>query len=243
VNLASLQGHWRRNWLRASGFADTTTRVHWMQAGQWCADIRVPLVRPLRDATSLATLSGPDLAVLLAAEGFAGHVTLSGDVCTWTRTWNWRGFPCAVDAGKLTFDAVDLLIEDGVHADYREEWQRVPGDPWQAFAVEADLGSGMLLTNDRGYVLGLGQQNAAAWPLLASALESGEAHPAEVADAFRSIYVMGHWDGAAGIADLSTQPFCEGHAVLARDKDTLTLPDFHGDRRTHRLRLTPLPTD
>jgi hypothetical protein len=240
---ADLQGHWWRNWLRAPGFEDTTTRVHWVQAGQWCADIRVPLLRPLGGAASLADMSGPDLAVLLAAEGFAGHTSLADDVCTWTRTWNWRGFPCAVDAGKLWFDAAGHLTEDGVHADYREEWARVPSDPWQAFAVEADAGSGLLITSNRAFVLGLGQRNAVAQPELAQALQNGEASPADAAEAFLSVYVLGHWDGAQGIADLSTQLFCEGHAILARDAATLTLPDFHGAVVSQTLRLSPLSTD
>lgn len=217
--------------------------MHWVQAGKWCADIRVPLDRPLSNAASLSALSGPDLAQLLAAEGFAGHTTLAGDTCTWTRTWNWRGFPCAVDVGRLWFDQAGLLIEDGVHADYREEWEQVPSDPWQAFAVESGFGSGLLITNNRDFVLGLGQQEAAAWPHLANALQSGEASPADAAQAFLSVYVMGHWDGAWGVADLSTQPFCEGYAVLARHENTLTLPDFHGAKVTHSLNMSPLSTE
>jgi hypothetical protein len=130
-----------------------------------------------------------------------------------------------------------------VHADYREEWQHRRGDPWHAFGVEADTGSGLLITNRQTFLLGLGQREAAAWPLLVKALQSGEASPADAADAFRSVYVMGHWDGAKGIADLSTQPFCEGHAVLTQGENTLVLPDFHGAAVTHEMRLSPLSTD
>lgn len=241
--LADLQGHWKRNWLRAPELEDATTRVHWIQAGQWCVDIRVPLVRPALSAPSLSALTGPALATLLGAEGFAGQTTLDGDICTWTRTWNWRGFPCPVDAGKLWFDAAGRLIEDGVHSDYREEWEQVPSDPWHPFAVESDTGSGLLLTNDRSFLLGLGQKDAAADPLLAQVLRTGEALPADAGQAFRSVYVMGHWDGMTGIADLSTQPFCEGRGVLDRSDNTLTLPDFDGMTGTQTLRLSPLSTD
>ncbi|NJM82563.1 MAG: hypothetical protein HC844_08720 [Tabrizicola sp.] len=54
--------------------------------------------------------------------------------------------------------------------------------------------------------------------------------------------MTGHWDGAEGIADLSTQPFCEGSSVLARRKGAaeLTLPDFHGAAVARVLRLAPL---
>ncbi|MGL5010305.1 MAG: hypothetical protein ACRC6I_10505, partial [Paracoccaceae bacterium] len=232
---ADLQGHWRRNWLRAPGFEDATTRVHWVQAGDWCADIRVPLIRPALDAGSLSAMAPADLAVLLSAEGFAGHTMLAGNVCTWHRDWNWRGFPCPVDAGTLWFDPAGRLIEDGVHADYREEWQAVAGGAWAALSVKAEGAEGLLIGNGAQFLLGLGQGNAPAWAGLAAALCDGTAAAAEAEAAFASVYVMGRWQGATGIADLSTQPFCEGKAVLQRDRAgaRLTLPDFHGQTQEH----------
>ena len=237
-----VQGHWRRNWLRAPGFEDSATRVHWVQAGPFCADIRVPLIRPMLGAASLSAMSGPDLALLLSAEGFAGQTSFVGDVCTWARQWNWRGFPCPADVGALWFDDQGCLIEDGVHSDYREEWVRVPGPDWQAWAVRSNDMDGMLISNDKAFVLGLGQRDAPAWPTLLQSLRDGIADPADAATAFASVYVMGRWDGLKGIADLSTQPFCEGHAVLTRDIDSadLTLPDFHGSIIAQHLHLTPL---
>jgi hypothetical protein len=242
ITEADLQGHWRRNWLRAPGVEDTTTRVHWVQAGPWCADIRVPLLRPALDAAALSAMAPGDLAVLLSAQGFAGRTTLAGDTCTWHRDWNWHGFPCPVDAGTLWFDPAGRLIEDGVHADYREEWQAVPGGAWAAMSAEAAGISGLLIASDTQFLLGLGQREAPAFPALAAALREGTATAAEAEAAFASVYVMGHWQGSAGIADLSTQPFCEGQAVLRRDGATarLTLPDFHGRMQEQILRLTPL---
>ncbi len=242
---SDVQGHWRRNWLRAPGLEDSTTRVHWVQAGAWCVDIRVPLLRPACDAASLAALSPVALAQLLTCEGFAGRTTLSHDICTWHRTWNWRGFPCPVDAGRLWFDDGGRLIEDGVHAEYREEWQAVPGDVWMAEAAQTAWADGLLIANTTHFLLGLGQRLASSWPDLPAALRGGmaTAPAAEVAFA-ASVYVMGHWQGNAGMADLSTQPFCEGLAVLHRDKGgaRLTLPDFHGRTQVHSLSLTPLTT-
>jgi len=243
IATAALQGHWRRNWLRAPGFLDNTTRVHWVQADNWCADIRVPLVRPdIAAAGSLSALPGRDLAVLLTAEGFAGQTSLAGNVCTWARTWNWRGFPCPVDAGALSFDEAGQMIEDGVHADYREAWVRVPGATWHAEAIEADDADGMLISNDTSFVLTLGQRGAEAWHLPANAFGESSISPQDAAPAFASVYVMGHWDKGLGIADLSTQPFCEGTAVLTRATATaaLTLPDFHGAAVTRSLRISPL---
>jgi hypothetical protein len=246
ISADDIQGHWRRNWLRAPGFEDTTTRVHWVQAGRWCADIRVPLIRPdVAKAGALAALSGPDLAMLLSAEGFAGHTTLAGDVCTWHRSWNWRGFPCPVDAGTLWFDDHGHLIEDGVHADYREEWQYVPAPAWRAWEVQADDADGMLISNERAFVLALGQRGSSASPQLAQALRDGTARADEAAHAFGSVYVMGRWQGGQGIAELSTQPFCEGDAVLTLDQTRaeLTLPDFHGALHIRALRLSPVATE
>lgn len=244
--LSDLQGHWRRNWIRAPGLEDTTTRVHWLQAGRWCADIRIPLLRPgLGRAKCLADLAPADLATLLGAEGFCGHVTLDADICTWTRTRNWRGFPCPVDAGRLWFDADGHLIEDGVHADYREEWQRRPAPPFTAEAAEADSGDGLLISHASTFLLALGHDAAPAWPALAQSLRDGTATPRDAAPAFASVYILGHWQDGAGIADLSTQPFCEGHAVLTRSGPTarLALPDIDGRIRTQDLRLSPLPQD
>lgn len=247
ITQAQLQGHWRRNWLRAPGLHDATTRVHWVQAGPWCLDLRVPLVRPLAQAGALAALAAGDLALLLAAEGFAGQITLHDDICTWQRHCNWRGFPAAGDAGRLWFDAAGLLIEDGVHADYREEWQAMPAapgqTPWQAMAARTATAEGLLIGNDRQFLLGLGHPGAPAWPGLAAALCAGQASPQEAAAVFQSVYVLGHWRGGDGIADLSTQPFCETHAVLRRDAAgaRLTLPDFHGRMQEQTLHLTALP--
>jgi hypothetical protein len=246
ISPADLDGHWRRNWLRAPGFEDATTRVHWLQAGPWCADIRVPLVRPnLSGCASLSAMAPADLAVLITAEGFAGTITLQGDVCTWHRTWNWRGFPCPVDAGTLWFDASGHLIEDGVHADYREDWERVPADTWTAFAVETSGADGMLLSNDKSFLLALGQKGAPAFPTLAQDLREGRARTEDAADVFASVYVLGHWEDGSGIADLSTQPFCEGTAVLTRraDRADLVLPDFHGRSFSQSLRLSALSND
>ena len=39
ITLADVQGHWRRDWLKAPGFSDTTTHVHWMQCGTLFADM------------------------------------------------------------------------------------------------------------------------------------------------------------------------------------------------------------
>jgi len=89
-----LQGHWRRDWIKAPGFEDNTTRVHWMQAGEIFVDLRVPLERPdLAGATALADLGPSTLLALTKAEGFAGRIEVVDSNCTWHRAINWHGVP------------------------------------------------------------------------------------------------------------------------------------------------------
>ena len=127
ITTDDIQGHWQRLWLEAPGFKDKTTRVHWMQAGDIYADVRVPLERPdVSGLNSLADLPARDLHILAQAEGFAGHTKVENSVCTWERTINWHGATDAIDAGELSFDTAGRLIEAGVHANYTELWERWP---------------------------------------------------------------------------------------------------------------------
>ena len=245
IGLDSVQGHWRRDWIRAPDLEDSTTRVHWLQAGALFADIRVPLDRPPPGrARCLAELPAAALADLLSAEGFAGHISLQGDVCTWHRMVNWRGFPCPVDAGRLWFDAAGALIEDGVHADYREQWWHQPSGTLDARLVQAEGATGVLVTGPALFLLVLGAADTPARPDLAIALRAGQATAADAAPAFDAVCLMGRIEAGRGVATLSTQPFCEGHEVLAlgQDNATLTLPGFDGSTRRRDLDLlSPIP--
>ena len=248
IDLGRVQGHWQRDWIRAPGLEDGTTRVHWLQAGALFADIRVPLHRPLPGpARCLAEMPPAALADLLSAEGFAGTISLQGDVCTWHRRVNWRGFPCPVDAGRLWFDADGALIEDGVHADYREQWQRRATGALVARQLHGAGGmEGVLVTGPALFLLVLGSPEAPARPDLAASLRAGLTSAADAAPAFDSVCIMGRLDAGRGVATLSTQPFCEGRAVLAMGQDaaTLTLPGFDGSPRRHDLTLlSPVPAE
>lgn len=216
IGLRDLQGHWRRAWLRAPGVEDRDTRVSWMQGGALFADLRVPATRPaLEGARALSDLDPEALLGLMAAEGFAGTITLEGDVCTWNREVNWHGEPQGVDAGRMRFDAAGDLIEDGVHADYAELWQRASGEGLNASRVAADGFEGVLLRSESLFLIGLGRPGAPASAPLVQALERGE-RPAALVAHFASHYVLGHWDGALGIADLATNPFLENRPFLER---------------------------
>lgn len=202
ITKSDLQGHWRRDWIKAPGFEDHTTRVHWMQAGDLFADLRVPLARPdLGGARCLAELSEYALAALMASEGFAGTIDVTDSRCTWRREVNWHGVPEADDIGLMYVDG-DALIEDGVLAEYRERWLAEPGPALRGHRVALGALSGVLVESDETFLIALG-----APP---------EAHSPDPANHFSSTYCLGRWEGARGIATLSTNPFCEGTCVLTR---------------------------
>lgn len=219
ITQAQLQGHWRRDWIKAPGFEDHTTRVHWAQAGALFADLRIPAVRPdLGGAACLADLDNAALLHLMRAEGFAGEITVADGICTWHRAINWHGRPEAVDAGRMSFDPKGRLVEDGVHAEYRELWHRVPGGPLSARPLRAGALEGVLVWSDEMFLFGLGDPAAPPAAPLRAALEAG-ARPEGLARHFRSDYALGRWEGNAGIAELCTNPLREGRPVLSRAAD------------------------
>ncbi|MEO0380809.1 MAG: hypothetical protein AAF252_11115 [Pseudomonadota bacterium] len=221
ITKEDLQGHWRRDWIKAPGFEDHTTRVHWMQAGDLYADIRVPLERPdLSSFTCLADVPPDLIAPLLKAEGFAGTIDVADNRCTWAREINWHGVPEVDDIGLMSFED-GALIEDGVLADYRELWQPMPAAPFRGHRVAFDGLAGILVENDIEFLIGLGPVPAPRSGLAAQ---------------FASTYAYGHWTDTEGVATLSTNPFCEGTVVLRRDGGfTWHAPSFDGRIADHRL--------
>ena len=232
IGPADLQGHWRRAWIRAPGLEDGTTRVHWMQCGALYADLRIPATRPdPGGATCLAELDPPALAALMAAEGFAGTIDVREGICTWARHVNWHGAPEGIDAGRMSFDAAGDLIEDGVHAEYRELWRRMPDRPSQAQRVRWAGLEGVLVISDSRFLLGLGTPGAPSSAPLRAALQAGSL-PDGIAEQFRGLYLLGRWYGGQGVALLCTNPFLEGMRVLTRRPGgyAFTGMDFHGRR-------------
>lgn len=217
ISSDDLQGHWHRDWITAPGFEDHSTRVHWLQAGTLYADIRVPLARPdLSGYDCLAEVPQPDLARLMDAEGFAGSITVQTGACTWARWINWHGVPEGTDIGAMSWDAEGHLIEDGVEADYREQWSQVPGAPLRAHQIRVDGQTGVLVENDEIFLMAMGPKPSGTSASLKDALIAGMALPQHIAAQFASLYCFGKWKGSAGIAELATNPFCEGQAVLHR---------------------------
>ncbi|MGD9294873.1 MAG: hypothetical protein PVI41_08325 [Roseobacter sp.] len=218
IGIGDLHGHWRRAWIKAPGFEDTTTHVHWMQCGAYYADVRIPDGLPdISGARSLSDLDPETLRTLMQAEGFAGTISVENDVCTWARRINWHGKPDAVDAGKMSFDADGALIEDGVHADYRELWVRQPHAPLEALGCTADGQEIFLMSSETAFVLAVGATDTPASRSLVSALDEGK-KPAGLEAHFSCFYVFGRWEGLDGIALLGTNPLMTGDTVLSRSE-------------------------
>jgi hypothetical protein len=199
ITTADLQGHWRRDWIRAPDFEDTTTRVHWLQAGALFADLRVPADLPAFQGGCLADLDAAVLQSLLRVEGFAGEITVTDSQCTWHRAINWQGALARPDVGAMWFDG-NVLIEDGVHAQYREAWLAQPTAPLRGHPIAWGDMTGVLVESDDRFLLGIGPVPMDRSPR----------------DTFASFYALGTWDGAHGIADLATDPFAMGTPVLDR---------------------------
>lgn len=237
IAAADLTGLWRRDWIKAPGVQDHTTRVAWWQSS--CGgfvDLRVPADLPdLGVATCLADLDPPTLRSLLRAEGFAGTITVENGTCTWQRASNWHGFPTAPDVGKMTWDAGGGLVETGMHADYAELWQRAGGTAPQFRIFRRGTDALRIIWDDAGFMLGSGAPDAPAGAPLLAALEAGKRPAPELAAQFGALYARGVWDGDAGVATLATDPFVQGAALLSKTALTgaaltLTRQGFTGAR-------------
>ena len=159
------RGVWQRTLLQTPEGRDTTTRVHWLQTEGWHADLRVPA------GVDPATPAGR-----AQLQGFCGITRISGghdgqpEVCTWHRRWDIQPPRSTPDAGHMVFETPDRLIETGVHAQYLEVWQRLPGSdgPFRALAQVDDQGdpTGVWRFEAGRYALQLrgGSRSAADWP-------------------------------------------------------------------------------
>ena len=217
ITQEDLQGHWQRDWIKAQGFEDHTTRVHWMQAGALFVDLRIPSERPdLTGISCLADMTPPELRALMDAEGFAGHITVEDSTCTWHRQINWHGVPGQADTGLMSFDNKGGLIEDGVLAEYRELWQAVPQPALRGARVRCGERAGVLIENDVVFLLGMGPLPEGNTADLMAALDDGQLDISALQRHFDGAYVLGRWDGPLGTAVLSTNPFYEGKVALER---------------------------
>ena len=100
-------GAWRRTLFESPEREDRSTDVLYLQTPVLFADIRIP-VEPNK-----------------AREGFAGHATLSGQICRWNRPIDVTPKPGgAIDIGVMYRNGARML-ECGVERNYLEEWKLV----------------------------------------------------------------------------------------------------------------------
>lgn len=120
-----LCGLWRRVVLETPGVPpDTTTRVWWLQTPTLYVDLRVPAERrTVASRTTLHAASDAELDALALQAGFAGQTFLEGELCRWSRDIDFQPPSGIPDEGRLRIDD-GWIVEDGVHAAYREVWQR-----------------------------------------------------------------------------------------------------------------------
>ncbi|MEO1538084.1 MAG: hypothetical protein AAFR73_10175 [Pseudomonadota bacterium] len=243
ITEGAIRGHWVRRWIKAPGFEDHTTRVHWMQAGRDYADVRIPLMRPdLRGATCLADLPATTLIELCQAEGFAGHVTLQDDRCTWHREVNWHGTPDMADVGTISFDDAGRMIETGVLADYTELWSQNAKAETAAVRFSGGTHTGLLVCSGSEAVVAIGQVEKSSTKPLLAALKTGTIPDHADAD-FGGIHALCRLRKDTAVATLATNPFAEGQPVLSFEDDHVIWHklDFDGSQTKIEMKVAHLP--
>lgn len=105
-------GLWRRRMLQDAQGIDTRTQVYWLQSGTLYADIRIPADRNAENG-------------MARQQGFAGALEAEDSILTWRRWVDYQPSSAVADVGRMHFTRLDQMIEDGVHADYREIWERI----------------------------------------------------------------------------------------------------------------------
>lgn len=130
-------GLWRRLRLEETdGRVDTDTEVYWLQTHGAYVDLRIPPGRPGFDgAVSPDHLSEAQLHWLARQQGFAGRLSLRGEVATWQRELDYQPPARVDDVGRLARDG-RRLVERGVLVPYTEDWEHQGGDAREVLALK-----------------------------------------------------------------------------------------------------------
>jgi hypothetical protein len=216
-----LRGLWRREAITLpSGESDTTTHVMWLQARSWYVDIRVPADRPRHSgARGFADFTDAELVRLAEVQGFAGELSAAADVCFWRRDHDYQPPGPFPDEGAYRIDG-SVMIEDGVHAAYREVWWREPegqGDS-AAFRLDAPAGGLLVIGGDcfmeiegRAAPLPAGETLAA---IVQAELDTGRRAVAEAHLSLRICYGRINGGRVPWEVQLCTLPWLEGRSLL-----------------------------
>lgn len=218
---ARYRGLWRRTLLQAGDLCDTASTVYWLQTDSWHADIRIPADRPSFDGvTSPAQCSMAQRRFLATQQGFHGltevDTSARPDICRWHRLADFQPPALTPDAGALRLSG-DLLVETGVHGDYLEHWERLPGSDQATAVLAANPDSGVLLLRAGGWAMRVVPRRASWPPGLAAGMSLEAAIAAEGADAAA---LLDFEISLAKITDIgwviqhSTLPWLEGTIML-----------------------------
>lgn len=216
---AEVTGVWRREQITApGGHCDNTTRVFWVQADSWYGDIRLKIDIPRRaGAASFADFSDGELIELAGAQGFAGQLTVTPEMCAWRRDLDYQPPGPVPDEGTWKIEG-DVLIEGGIHAEYEEIWRLEPESRGLRAAFGLGEGQGLLVIAGDHFLMMRARQTP---------LPQGESLPALVEAALAA----GQRHAAVALLDMpicygrigenwrvvhSTLPWLEGRPLWAR---------------------------
>lgn len=136
------RGLWARTLRQTPQQRDDRTFVRWLQTSHWHADLRIPPDARPAPASTAAADGGPVLPERLALQqGFCGVTSVEARdgraVCTWQHRADFQPPGPLPDAGWVSFESADRIIETGVHGSYTEVWDRVPGSTDRFAVLEA----------------------------------------------------------------------------------------------------------
>lgn len=135
LKVDALSGLWTRSLIAwGDGQRDVTTRVAWLQGVSIFADLRQPAaLGRFIDARCLNHLTIPECYRLAAQEAFAGVFVKLNETFEWQRVIDFQPGQGTGDIGRLFWQG-DILVEEGVEANYTEHWHR---DPQSALSPRA----------------------------------------------------------------------------------------------------------
>ncbi len=132
----SLQGSWRRAWIRRGVSRSSDVAVHYVQTPRSFADLRIADARPRIAATSFTDATDADLRALAEQQGFAGFATAQGDVVTWHHELDFQPQPPGeVDVGRVE-QVGSAMLEHALDGAYEELWWRVASGDGRFLTVE-----------------------------------------------------------------------------------------------------------
>ena len=129
-------GVWQRTLLQTPTERDTTTWVRWLQTGLWHGDLRVPVALDRRTHAGRTEQQGFGGTTLITQPDPA-----QPEICTWQRDIDLQPQRSTPDAGHMVFESADCVHETGIHGQYFEVWERLPGSLGTRIALAALDGS------------------------------------------------------------------------------------------------------